>query len=138
MKQLSNRTAILVTPKEPFIKWVQSVDDLNTKITPEAVAESPNVYLVNDTINGMSKERLLKNNFTKIFEEELSGWIIDDTIWPQKRDLKMFRQWFNTRFCEIVLDIGKKPLELEDLRSHKEITVQLSPEGTMPSELYIE
>lgn len=114
MQQIINRTALLVTPKEPFIKWVQGIDDASAQITPEEISNTPTIYLVDDTHDGMGEERLLKKNFTDIFEEELNGWIIDPTLWPQKRDLKTFRQWFHVHFCESVLDLGNKPFELEE------------------------
>lgn len=114
MKQIANRTALVVTPKEPFIKWVQSADETSAHITPEEIMEGPNVYLVDDTIDGMGEERLLKKNFAGIFEEKLNGWIIDETMWPQKRDLKTFHQWFHVHVYAIVLDMGTNPLEIEE------------------------
>ena len=114
MQQIANRTAIVVTPKEPFIKWVQSTGEAGMVTTVEEILEGPNVYLVDDSLDGMGEERLLKKNFAGIFEEELNGWIIDETMWPQKRDIKTFRQWFHVHVCEIVLDMGTKPLEIEE------------------------
>lgn len=114
MRQLTNRTALMVTPKEPFIKWVQGVDETSAQLTPEDITEGPNIYLVDDTPDGLSEDRLLKKNFAGIFEEELNDWITDPTLWPQKRDLKTFRQWFHVHFYEIVLDMGSKPVEIEE------------------------
>lgn len=73
MQQISNRTAIVVTPKEPFIKWVQGTDAATMQTTVEEIMEGPNVYLVDDTLDGMCEERLLKKNFAGIFEKELNS-----------------------------------------------------------------
>ena len=114
MQQIVNRSVIVVTPRAPFLEWVQNADDRSAHITAEDVAYSPNAYLVTDTEDGMDPEKLIKKNFKAIFEEELTGWIVDESIWPQKRDLRTFKQWFQATVHEIVYDLSDKPLLLEE------------------------
>ncbi len=48
MKIISNRAAIIVRAKAPFVEWVQSADADSSHITTEEVNEDPNVYLIYD------------------------------------------------------------------------------------------
>ena len=113
MQQILNRAVITVTPNEPFLQWIQTADDISTHIATEDVY-SPNAYLVEDTQDGMDPEKLIQKNFKTIFEEELNGWIIDESMWPQKRDLRVFKQWFQITVREIVYDLSDKPILREE------------------------
>jgi hypothetical protein len=37
-----------------------------------------------------------------IFEQTLDDWYTDETLWPQKRSLKLFREWCDVRLRPIV------------------------------------
>ena len=45
-----------------------------------------------------------------IFEEELYDWWRDQDAWPQKRNLKTFKEWFDVDFYCTVFDLVEKPL----------------------------
>ena len=114
MLQLTNRAVLTVAPKEPFIHWVHTTDANSGHITAEDIHEASHAYLVDDSEDGNEPEYLILKNFKAIFEEELHGWCTDESIWPQKRDLKTFRQWFTVTVHGIVLDLGKKPPFVEE------------------------
>jgi hypothetical protein len=44
--------------------------------------------LVNDYEIDGERDQLIADNYEEIFEEELNGWITDESAWPKKRDLK--------------------------------------------------
>ena len=114
MKEITNRAVIIVRPKAPFIEWVRSADDESKHITAEAIAEEPNVYLVDDYDMDGEKARIIAENYKGIFEEELNSWITDESAWPKKRDLKTFKEWFHVDFHSIVFDLSDEDYIIEE------------------------
>ena len=47
-----------------------------------------------------------------VFEEELCAASTDETIWPKRRDVNTFLEWFDVEFHGIVFDLTPQlPLE---------------------------
>jgi hypothetical protein len=103
-----NRAAVIVRPKEPFISWVSSVDD--DGIVPEQGGEHT-VYLIASSDSERGMERALKDVWSEIFERELEGWYVDESLWPQNRTFAMFKKWFSIECHTIVEDLCAMPLE---------------------------
>ena len=40
--------------------------------------------------------------------------IKDPDLWPQKRDLKTYNEWFETHACDVVYDLSNEPIEIEE------------------------
>jgi hypothetical protein len=38
----------------------------------------------------------------------------DPTVWPQKRDLAMFKAWFDAEFCSMTMDVVGGYIETEE------------------------
>jgi hypothetical protein len=57
----------------------------------------------------------LKKNFDKIFINELDTWLTDEDDYPEKRTYKMFTDFFEVVFHNMVLDLEKEPVIKEDL-----------------------
>jgi hypothetical protein len=114
MIQITNRAVIIVRPKAPFIEWVRSADDESKHITAADIAEEPNVYLVSDYEIDSGRDQLIADNYEEIFEEELNGWITDESAWPKKRDLKTFKEWFHVDFHSVVFDLSDEDYLIEE------------------------
>jgi hypothetical protein len=114
MKQISNRAVIIVRPKLPFVEWVRNADDESKHITAEDIEREPNVYLVDDYEMDGEKDQLISNNYEDIFEEELYGWITDESMWPKNRDLKTFLNWFHVEFHSMVFDLSDEDYIIEE------------------------
>lgn len=98
-----NRTAIILQPLQPFLDWFANLypDEINEvgKIT---------TYLIdveNDDVEGW-----LKKKYDKLFMLELDGWHTNKKEWPQKRNYKMFKQWFRVELSTLVYDLEKEPI----------------------------
>ena len=50
-------------------------------------------------------------NYEALFENELEGWYTDESLWPKKRDLKLFREWFNVECHTVIEDTVGLPIE---------------------------
>jgi hypothetical protein len=84
-----NRAALIVRPAKPFLDWAASLDD--SGLVPSVDGEHT-VYLVPDFETESEQRRILQAVFAEIFERELHGWHTDETDWPKRRTLAMFRQ----------------------------------------------
>lgn len=109
-----NRAVVVVKPRQPYVDWANSFDDGTVKATLDSLHEDPTVYLVPPYAMNDEREEILKECFSIIFENELEGWVTDEDLWPQNRDLETFKRWFDVEFCSMILDLCEWPLERED------------------------
>jgi 5S rRNA maturation endonuclease (ribonuclease M5) len=100
-----NRAAIILTCKEPFVKWINDKDpyDDDPGITIKDANEDRNVYLITDA-DGENFEKWISINFKTLFENELEGWYTDESLWPRKRDRKTFDEWFSVECHTVIID----------------------------------
>lgn len=98
-----NRYAIVVKPKQPFMDWLTSLHDIS-----DLDEIGVDVYLVDDEISDMDK--FLRKKFDKLFTLILQDWHTNKKEWPQKRNYKMFKQWFRVEISEMVYDLEKQPV----------------------------
>jgi hypothetical protein len=56
----------------------------------------------------------IEKHWKTLFEVLLEEWIVDESLWPEKRTLKLFREWFEPIYCGMVWNLARDPLEIED------------------------
>ena len=99
------RTALSVTPKQPYLDWANGLEAGGVKIGDEFMPEQT-IYLVEDTTEQVLDVRtLLEPYYAAIFEEELGGWHRRESDWPARRDLSTFLAWFEVEVHSMVLDM---------------------------------
>lgn len=107
-----NRAALILRYKQPFVDWINAADPNPTShsLTLDEVNQEHTVYLVEvedeDELAGW-----LSRHHEELFEEELSGWYTDPSLWPRDRSLKMLQEWCSFELHTVVLDTGESPLE---------------------------
>jgi hypothetical protein len=103
-----NRAAIILKYKEPAVRWINEADPCqdNPGITAENVNSDRTVYLIRDEDADTpdALEKWLKKNYKALFEAELEGWYNDPDLWPKKRTLKVFREWFDVECHSLLFD----------------------------------
>jgi len=100
--QTVNRMAAIVTPKGPFLEWSESV------LGEEANQCGPEVFRTAFLIpERRNVDRALQTVFAGIFDEMLMASVNSPEFWPEKRDLRTFRRWFDVQLVEIVVDAGR-------------------------------
>lgn len=102
-----NRSAIALKPLQPFIDWQNT-------IYPDATIDENdlkdiNIYLINNA-SYEDVDTYLKKKFDKYFMMELEGWHTDKRNWPQRRNYKMFKNWFQVNISTAVFDLEKTPI----------------------------
>jgi hypothetical protein len=98
-----DRTAIIIKPLQPFLDWA-------TNLYPneiEGIAET-RTYLISEDIDDVSA--WLTKKFNQIFEFELESWHLNKKEWPQKRNYKMFKEWFQVDISTMIYDFETKPV----------------------------
>ena len=111
-----NRTALTVIPKGPFITWANTLDDDGPKLDVNAPDHEPSVYLIHEISDDAALNRALRRYCRQIFENELAGWHLRIADWPQKHDLRTFRDWFEVKVSTVVLDLCNHHMELGEFQ----------------------
>jgi hypothetical protein len=112
-----NRSAVLLRPTQALLDWLLKVSpEFGESLTLEEVQEDTDVYLIPDESITGAKEaiRYVEKHWKTLFEVLLEEWIVDASLWPEKRTLKIFREWFEPIYCGMVWDLARDPLVIED------------------------
>ena len=108
-----NRSVLIVRAKQPFLDWLQSLPD-PANITLDEVNHDNTAYLIQDYESDNEREKILAHCYDLILEDQLAGWWKDATDWPEIRDLETFKEWFDTEFHSLVIDLVDGPLGDEE------------------------
>ena len=60
-------------------------------------------------------DRWVRKHCDGIFEQELWAWCRDADWWPRDRGYRTFRAWFSVDAVEMVIDLGREPIQTEVL-----------------------
>ena len=99
-----NRSAILVTPNEPYLQWAAHIDREAASLA-EPLRGSTAIYLVEGAESDDEESRVLRRHFRSIFDAELAAWSEDTRVWPKPRDMATFRAWFKSEVQCLVVDL---------------------------------
>jgi hypothetical protein len=115
--RIVNRTAVTVVGAEPYLEWT-SARDADFASGPVRVAKTKSygsAYLLPEFDAEEDILEWVEENFSWLFEFQLSAWTEDEAAWPQDRTLQMFREWFRVDIHSTVVDIGDDEIEGEEL-----------------------
>jgi len=99
-----NRSILVVKPRQPYLDWALALPD-PTPVTLEHLRANCNAYLVPEILDPGDELAILQDHHAFIFEHELAGWMTDQDLWPQERDLQIFTEWFDTEFHSMVFEL---------------------------------
>ena len=105
MFELVNRSLIIVKPRKPFLDWANSIDDDHNDFTKKEMEDDCAVFLMQDYEEDIEKEEILQKHYRTLFEAELGGWCIDESMWPKNRGYETFKQWFKVEFHSMIFDL---------------------------------
>lgn len=111
-----NRAAIILRLKEPFIKWINEVDPLDSreKLTLEEANEDRTVYLIDDA-EAEHVEEWVSLNYRQLFECELEDWYADPELWPKNLTIQLFEEWCELECHTVIIDtVGGAIVDDED------------------------
>jgi len=102
-----------VVPQQPYADWANSLDDDGPRFTLEDEDDHLAVFLGPEADSIDEVRAFVEKNFDYFFEHWLEGWCLDPKMWPKRRTLRMFKEWFSVRIYSVVEDTVDAPLELE-------------------------
>ncbi len=111
-----NRAAVILRYKPPMIQWVNDMDpdEDSPEVTIEEANREKTVYLITDH-DAENLDRWLNLDFKALFESELEGWNLAEDMWPKKRTLKVFHEWFEVECHTDIMDTVGTPIEDDDI-----------------------
>jgi hypothetical protein len=104
-KVLLNRSAIVVTPKQPFLDWLHVADPTSAKLTLPDLAREPAIYLIPECETSEDVAGVLHGLCEEIFTEQLDGWYRETASWPKDRSYEVFCQWFDYQHHSMLIDL---------------------------------
>ena len=102
---LANRLAAIIKPKQPLLDWLEGQPDWDHDMTLEDLRADRYALLIPGYDSPRQAMRYIERNYKAIFEMELSGWYTDESIWPEKRTLSVFRKWLDVEIHSMVIDM---------------------------------
>lgn len=108
-----NRAAVMLKYKQVAVDWINAVDPNPTdSITLESVNEERIVFLVSheDADTPDLVNRWIKANYKVLFENQLYGWYVDESLWPKKRNFNVFQEWFDIECHTVIEDTVGTPI----------------------------
>lgn len=107
-----NRHAVIVTPKQPMIEWVNFIfPDESVQQFPPFSNDQSTIYLIEEIESPVFFQDWLKQNYRFIFEEELFEWCTDESLWPLQLTFTLFNEWIHASYQSMVVDsIYEEPL----------------------------
>jgi hypothetical protein len=112
---LINRSAIVVSPAQPFLDWLHRVDPTSAHLTLDDLRREPTIYLLPEYESQEQARERLWEVASEIFQEELNGWNRVPSVWPTERDLTAFLRWFECSFHSMIIDLCDEPLGHEEM-----------------------
>jgi len=111
-----NRAVIVLLPKQPALDWIKRIDPSPPNLTLDELRQESDAFLVRDERMEFPEdaERWVHRRWKMFFEMFIADWYIDESLWPQKRTLKMFKDWFEIQYHPMVWDLSDGPIVNED------------------------
>jgi len=109
-----NRTAVVVTTRQPFLDWLRSVDPTNQELTLEEINTDSSAYLLPECGSDAEPAKLVRRFAKEIFAHELDGWWREPLDWPKSMAWPVFDRWFEWRTHSMVLDVVEDGLIREE------------------------
>jgi hypothetical protein len=110
-----NRSAVVVTPAQPFLDWLHRVDASSADLTLEDLRVDPSIYLLPEWESDEDALDKLAKVSAEIFTEQLHSWHRVESVWPQDRDVDTFLRWFDCSFYSMVLDVCEERVRHTDM-----------------------
>ncbi len=106
-----NRAALILKLKKPFVQWINETkpDKESPEVTAAEVNRERTVYLLND-LDAEGLDEWIALNCANLFASELEDWCEDESLWPQNRDMKLFKKWFAPECHPVLIDAGVGPI----------------------------
>jgi len=108
-----DRSIAIIKFKLPFLEWLNSVSDDSMNITMDVLNSDCAIFLIPEFDSKEEAIRFIEGFYREVFEMELDSWHRDRSVWPKRRSLKLFREWFGIEIHSMVMDALDEEIEKE-------------------------
>jgi hypothetical protein len=105
-----NRSAVIVTPAQPFLDWLHRPDPTSAELSLEDLRREPTIYLLPEYDTEEEARGYLREYCSEIFKEQLAGWYRVASAWPVDRTFDTFIGWFEYSVHSVLVDLCDDPL----------------------------
>lgn len=106
---VKNRSVINIFPTKIFLDWLSYIRGSDECSLNDI---EPISFLIMDFDDMIEFEHWLELNYDLIFKIRLNYSCIDKSIWPQVRTLNIFKEWFEVKFSNLILDLEDEPIKM--------------------------
>lgn len=106
---VKNRSVINIIPTKIFLDWLNYIRGSDVCSLNDI---EPISFLIMDFDDMIEFEHWLELNYDLIFMIRLNYSCIDKSIWPQVRTLNIFKEWFEVKFSNLILDLEDEPIKI--------------------------
>lgn len=107
---LINRSVVTIYSTKNFLDWLNYIRGSDVSLGLNDI--EPISFLIVDFDDMIEFEHWLELNYDLIFKIRLSYSCIDKSIWPQVRTLNIFKEWFEVKFSNLILDLEDEPIKI--------------------------
>ena len=111
MPYVVDRSAFVLIPEAPMLRWVKANHDKDVDF--DTLFGEAEVYLVPAFEEDEEMDAVLEKIWPRLFEIELKAWNPDQNTWPKIRNFDTFSQWFKFTPFNGVHDLGEGSLAVE-------------------------
>lgn len=90
-----DRSAAVLKPRQPFLDWLTHLPDNDIELSLDEIRSDCTVVMIPEVTEPEDGIAHIDDIADKLFEMELASWVADESLWPQKRNLKLFWEWFD-------------------------------------------
>lgn len=108
--QVRNRSIVQITPTKLYIEWLNYISENQSTYTISNL--EPISFLIEDFDYQYEFENWLSLNFSIMFEIRLNYSCIDKSLWPQIRTLNIFKEWFDIKHSNLILDLEDETIKM--------------------------
>jgi hypothetical protein len=107
---VKNRSIVNIFPTKVYLDWLNYIRGSNVDFG--LIDLEPNSFLIKDFDIKSDFDFWLRSNFQMLFEIRLNYSCIDKSQWPEVRTLEVFKQWFEIRHSNLIIDLEVEPIIL--------------------------
>jgi hypothetical protein len=107
---VNNRSVVNLFPTKLYLDWLNYIHGSDVSLELNDI--EPISFLINDFDDISEFEYWMANNFQLLFEIRLNYSCVDKSLWPEDRTLEVFKQWFEIRYSNLIIDLELEPIIL--------------------------
>lgn len=101
-----DRFVAIVRPEQPFLDWLGKLPDFESlELSLEQVQGDCTALIIPEFDDEDEAAAFVYKLWEDLFEAELDAWSEDKALWPQKRSVEMFMEWFRIEIHTTVVEI---------------------------------